>query len=164
MELFQSILAPGDDAEPTLVLTLDHHQRRRARLRVPLPSGEAVGIALPRGVALKEGDRLRSEPSGLVARVRAAAKHISIAKTPDPLLLSRAAYHLGNRHVALCIERGRLIYIKDHVLDGMCRELGLRVSEQVLPFEPEAGGYAGGHGHAHELRLSPLARGGAHGH
>jgi urease accessory protein len=163
MELFSSLLAAADDAEPTLILTLDHEQRRRARLRVPLPTG-AVGIALPRGVALKDGDRLRSEPSGLVARVRAAPEHVSVVETPNQHLLARAAYHLGNRHVALCIERGRLIYVKDHVLDGMCRELGLRVSEQILPFEPEAGGYAGGHGHSHELRLAPLGRGGVHGH
>lgn len=160
MEVFQSLLPAGDTAEPTLVLTLDHHQRRRARLRVPLPSGEVVGIALPRGLALKDGDRLRSEPSCVVARIRAAGEHVSVAETDDQHLLARAAYHLGNRHVALRIERGRLIYSKDHVLDGMCRELGLLVSEQILPFEPEAGGYAGGHGHAHEQRLSP---GGAHG-
>jgi urease accessory protein len=164
MEQFSKLLSTTDDGEPTLVLTLDHHQRRRAKLRVPLPTGVAVGIDLPRGVALKDGDRLRSEPSGLVARVRAAPEHVSVVETPDPHLLTRAAYHLGNRHVALCVERGRLIYVKDHVLDGMCRELGLHVSEQVLPFEPEAGGYAGGHGHAHELRLSPLGRNGAHGH
>lgn len=163
MELFSTLLDRADDAEPTVTLTLDHQQRRRARLRVPLPTG-AVGIALPRGVALKEGDRLRSEPSGLIARVRAAPEHVSVVETQDPHLLARAAYHLGNRHVALCVERGRLIYINDHVLDGMCRELGLHVSEQILPFEPEAGGYAGGHGHAHELRLSPPARRGAHEH
>lgn len=146
------------------MLTLDHHQRRRARLRVPLPNGEAVGISLPRGQALKDGDRVRSEPSGLVARVRAAPEHVSVAETSDQHLLTRAAYHLGNRHVGLRIEHGRLIYSKDHVLDGLCRELGLSVSEQILPFEPEAGGYAGGHGHAHEMRLAPPARGGVHGH
>jgi urease accessory protein len=164
MEQFSTLLSAADDAEPTVILTLDHNQRRRARLRVPLPNGTAVAIALPRGVALKEGDRLRSDPSGLVARVRAAPEHVSVVETEDQHLLARAAYHLGNRHVALRIERGRLIYVKDHVLDGMCRELGLRVSEQLLPFEPEAGGYAGGHGHAHELRLSPLKRGDAHEH
>jgi urease accessory protein len=164
MEQFTRLLPSSDSAEVTLTLTLDHHQRRLARLRVLLPSGEAVGISLPRGRALKEGDRLRSEPSGWVARVRAAPEPVSVAETQDAHLLTRAAYHLGNRHVALRVEPGRLIYGRDHVLDGLCRELGLAVSEQTLPFEPEAGGYAGGHGHSHELRLSPLGRGGAHGH
>ncbi|HWA77445.1 MAG TPA: urease accessory protein UreE [Polyangiaceae bacterium] len=164
MEQFTSRLEPSERAEVTLTLTLDHHQRRLARLRVTLPSGESVGLNLPRGQALKEGDRLRSEPSGWVARVRAAPEHVSVAETLDPHLLTRAAYHLGNRHVALRIEAGRLIYQRDHVLDGLCRELGLTVTEQILPFEPEAGGYAGGHGHSHELRLSPLGRSGGHGH
>jgi urease accessory protein len=97
----------------------------------------------------------------VVARIRAAGEHVSVVESDDPHLLARAAYHLGNRHVALRIERGRLIYSKDHVLDGLCRELGLAVSEQILPFEPEAGGYAGGHGHAHERRLAPPSPGGA---
>src|SRR5688500_6178747 len=105
MEVFQSVLSAADEAVPTLVLTLDHEQRRRARLRVPLPSGEAVGIALPRGLALKDGDRLRSEPGGVVARIRAAGEHVSVVESDDPHLLARAAYHLGNRHVALRIER-----------------------------------------------------------
>lgn len=159
MDTFQTLLAQGDTSEPTLVLSLDHQQRRRARLRVVLPSGQAVGISLPRGTALMDGDRLRAEPSGVVARVRAAPEHVSVVETRDPHLLTRAAYHLGNRHVALRIEAGRLIYPHDHVLDGMCRELGLQVAEQLLPFEPEKGGYAGEHGHGAREGIS-ASRGG----
>jgi urease accessory protein len=155
-ELFRVVLAPGDGAEPTLVLTLDHHQRRRARLKVSLPSGETVALALPRGRALKDGDRVLAESSSRVARVRAAPEHVSVVATSDSRLLLRAAYHLGNRHVALAVERDRLVYPHDHVLDGMCRELGLEVSVQLLPFEPEGGGYAGhGHAHGHSNPLAP---------
>jgi urease accessory protein len=157
MEIFQTLLARDDPSEATLILSLDHHQRRRSRLRVVLPSGDAVGLALPRGVALKDGDRLRAEPSRAVARVRAAPEHVSVVETPDPHLLARAAYHLGNRHVALRVEPGRLIYPHDHVLDGLCRELGLHVTAQLLPFEPEGGGYAGEHGHAAREGISTPA-------
>ncbi len=155
LELFRSVLGAEEPGEPELVLTLDHQQRRRARLRVTLPSGEAVGLALPRGLSLKDGDRLRAELSGRIARVRAAPEHVSVVSSADSHLLMRAAYHLGNRHVPLRVERERLIYPHDHVLDGLCRELGLDVSALLLPFEPEPGGYAGGHSHAR----SPLAPG-----
>jgi len=153
MRTFDELLPAGDPREPSLTLKLDHEQRRRARLRVVLPTGEAVGIALPRGGSLKDGAKLRSSADGAVACVRAAPEHVSIAETHDAHLLTRGAYHLGNRHVPLRIERVRLIYPHDHVLDGLCRELGLSVSVQILPFEPEPGGYAGEHAHAG--RLSP---------
>ena len=104
MEQFTSRLEPSERAEVTLTLTLDHHQRRLARLRVTLPSGESVGLNLPRGQALKEGDRLRSEPSGWVARVRAAPEHVSVAETLDPHLLTRAAYHLQREQIWLLRE------------------------------------------------------------
>ncbi len=160
MRTFTRVLEASDPRPHEVTLTLDHEQRRRARLRVALPSAEAVGISLPRGVCLKEGDRLCSESDGVVARVRAAPEHVSVAETHDSHLLTRGAYHLGNRHVPLRIERSRLIYPHDHVLDGMCRELGFSVSAQLLPFEPEAGGYAGEAAHGHG-RLRPAR--GAHG-
>jgi urease accessory protein len=158
VEVFTTLLESDSTLAPTLTLTLDHDQRRRTRLRVALPDGSAVGIALPRGRALRNGDRLRSEPSGVVAQVRAKPEHVSVVETSDAHLLTRAAYHLGNRHVVLRIEPGRLCYPRDHVLDAMCRELGLRVSEQILPFEPEAGGYSGEHAHGLSLAAAALTR------
>jgi len=142
MERFTTLLRPADPGEPSVVLSLSHEQRRRAKLRVELPDGVAVGLSLPRGLSLKDGDRLLAEETGKVARVKAQPEHLSVVETQDTLLLARAAYHLGNRHVPLRVEPGRLSYPHDHVLDGMCRELGLSVTQQLLPFEPEAGGYA----------------------
>ncbi|HRE55114.1 MAG TPA: urease accessory protein UreE, partial [Candidatus Competibacter sp.] len=46
---------------------------------------------------------------------------------------------------------GWLRYLHDHVLDRMIEELGLAVSAERAPFEPEAGAYGGDHhdhGHA----------------
>lgn len=145
MIVFDTVLDPDEVAEPTLELSLDHDHRRRARLRVQLPSGSTVGLALPRGVALRGGDRLRASVTGEVALVREAHESVSVAESSDVHLLARAAYHLGNRHVALRIEPGRLIYPHDHVLDRLCAELGLRVRDETRVFDPEPGGY---HHHA----------------
>ena len=79
--------------------------------------------------------------SGLVVEVRAAPEAVSTARADDALLLARAAYHLGNRHVALQLGPGWLRYPHDHVLDNMARELGLTVNREQAPFEPEAGAY-----------------------
>jgi urease accessory protein len=136
-----SLLARDEPAETTASVTLSYDQRRRARLRACLDDGTEVGLVLPRGLLLKDGDRLRSEDGAKVVLVRAAVEELSCASTRDPHLLLRAAYHLGNRHVALQVEPGRLLYQHDHVLDGMVRELGLEVTALKAPFEPEPGAY-----------------------
>lgn len=151
--VFTTVLPANTGEEPAFAIALDHDQRRRSRLRL-IAAGRDIGVLLPRGTRLSHGDRLRAE-DGTVARVQAAPEHVSVVETADPHLLARGAYHLGNRHVALQITAGRLVYPHDHVLDGLCRELGLAVSVQLLPFEPEAGGYAGEHGHGSAHALAP---------
>src|SRR5437868_7126909 len=110
------------DAIASDVLTLAYDQRKRSRLRARTDLGRDVGIALARGSMLRQGDLL-SAASGEVLRVRAADESVSEASTALPLLLMRAAYHLGNRHVPLEIAEGVLRYQHDHVLDDMLRVL-----------------------------------------
>ena len=71
------------------------------------------------------------------------------AASEDPLQLARAAYHLGNRHVAVQILPGKLRFARDHVLGEMLRGLGLPVAEIDAAFEPESGAYGAHGGHAH---------------
>jgi len=134
-------------------LTLPLESRTRSRLRVALDDGREAGLFLPRGTSLRHGDRLRSE-AGLVVEVHAAPETLSRVACDDPLRLARACYHLGNRHVALQIEPGRISYLHDHVLDELVAGLGLAVRVEEAPFEPEPGAY-GAQGHA---------QGGDHGH
>ncbi|MEZ5602419.1 MAG: urease accessory protein UreE [Candidatus Competibacteraceae bacterium] len=136
-----------EPADAQATLTLPFEQRQKSRLRIRLDNGQDAGLFLPRGTVLRHGDRLRAT-SGLVVEVRAAPEAVSTARADDALLLARAAYHLGNRHVALQLGPGWLRYPHDHVLDNMARELGLTVNREQAPFEPEAGAYGGGH-HRH---------------
>ena len=139
------ISAARIDVEAALTL----EQRLRSRLRIRLDDGREAGIMLARGETLKDGDLLASL-DGLVVRVRAAPEAVSTATSDDALLLARICYHLGNRHVPLQIERGRLRWRHDHVLDDLVRRLGLPVAVERAPFEPEPGAY-GGHAHGHAV-------------
>ena len=134
-------------------LVLPFQLRTKSRLRTALPSGEEVGLILERGTVLRDGDLLLAE-DGRVVRVVAASETVSTARADDPLTLTRASYHLGNRHVPLQISAGWLRYQHDHVLDEMVRGLGLSVIVENAPFEPEAGAYGGHtlltpHAHSH---------------
>jgi urease accessory protein len=142
---------PGATATRTLELPFE--ARQRSRLRVNLADGEEAGLHLERGTVLRGGDLLCTA-CGQVVQVVASTETVSVAETPDTRLLTRAAYHLGNRHIPVEVRDGALLYLHDHVLDDMLRGLGLRLRVDAQPFEPEAGAYGRGthdhaHGHAH---------------
>ncbi len=136
-------------------LTLPFEGRRKSRQRVRLDSGEEAALLLPPGTVLRQGDCLLTE-TGQVLQVRAAPESVSTARADDALLLARAAYHLGNRHIALQVGPGWVRYLHDHVLDDLARELGLSVAQEQAPFEPEVGAYGHGglqaHSHGEEHR------------
>ena len=130
-------------------LTLSFDDRVKSRQKVTLDKGEPAGLFLPRGTILNQGDRIKAS-SGEVVEIKAASEAVSTAYLSDPVLLARACYHLGNRHVALQITSKFIRYQHDHVLDDMLRGLHLTVAFEQAPFEPEAGAYHNpGHGHSH---------------
>jgi urease accessory protein len=140
----------ADSIDTTLSLPIE--QRIKSRIKVVLDNGDSAGLFLTRGQILRDGDLLKST-EGLIIQVRAAQETVSTAYADDALALARAAYHLGNRHVPLQIATGLVRYQHDHVLDDMIKGLGLQVTVEQAPFEPEAGAYqniGGGHSHSHE--------------
>jgi len=132
---------------PERVLRLPFGERSKSRLRAVLDNGEDAGIFLERGSILRGGDLLLTD-DGRIVEVKAAEESVSTVHTGDALLMARACYHLGNRHVALEIGAGWLRYQHDHVLDDMLRGFGLAVTVELAPFEPEGGAYVS-HAHAH---------------
>lgn len=141
------------DARASDRLLLPFEMRSRSRYRAVLASGAPVGVLLPRGTILRGGDKVRASDGRIV----------EIVAAPEPLLEARcrgslharAAYHLGNRHVAVEVGEGWLRLSQDHVLETMLRGLGADVVHVTAAFEPEAGAYAHGHQHgvASEARI-----------
>ena len=135
------------NAKASAHLVLSFEARCKSRLRTRLLTGEEVGLFMERGTVLRGGDKLAAN-DGTVIEVVAAPEMLMEATTSDPLLLAKAAYHLGNRHVAVHLLPGKLRFGADHVLGEMVRGLGLPVAEIEAPFEPESGAY-GAHPHGH---------------
>ncbi|MBE2261192.1 MAG: urease accessory protein UreE [Burkholderiaceae bacterium] len=135
---------------------LDWDVRQKSRFAATDSGGRELGIFLPRGTVVRGGDVLVAEDGSLV-RVVAAPQPVLVI-TPcsehgSPFDLTRAAYHLGNRHVPIELTPDHLKIEPDHVLADMLRSMHLTVQAVDAPFEPEAGAYAagghGGHGHSH---------------
>ena len=139
--------APAE-ASATERLALPFELRCKCRLRARLESGEEVGLFLERSAVLRAGDRLLGN-DGRVVEVVAVPEAVMEARAGDSILLAKAAYHLGNRHVPVQVGAGFLRFSRDHVLGEMVRGLGLAVTEIEAPFEPESGAYGSHGGHAH---------------
>ena len=150
LELTQKL--PELDKVPDGVLCLPFDVRQKSPFRAVLEDGREVGVFVERGGILRGGEVLTG-PDGTHVRIEAAAEAVSTVADVDPHRFARAAYHLGNRHVPLQIGDGWLRYLRDHVLDDMCRGLGLCVVHEQAAFEPEAGAYgqhSHSHGHSHD--------------
>ncbi len=136
------------DIDSQFTLTLPFESRQKARLHTQLDSGEEAGLFLARGIILRGGDKLQAE-TGEVIEIISANEEVSTITSSDPLLLMRASYHLGNRHVPLEVKPNLLRYHFDHVLNEMIEHLNLSVIKESAPFEPESGAYSQGHNHSH---------------
>lgn len=134
---------------------LDHQARHRRRIVMTGEGGTQFLLDLEKAAVLDHGDALRLEDDRLV-RVEAAPEKLIEVKTTSPLRLLKAAWHLGNRHVAAEITEEAIYFAEDHVLLEMVRGLGAIATPVVRPFRPEKGAYEaaeahghGGHGHSH---------------
>ena len=147
-------LAPGEqggerggEVEP-LRLLLTAAQRTSLRGHRVSACGRDLVLQLPRGAALQPGEWLSTASGDRQVRVEAAPEALLLVRGPDPLALLQAAYHLGNRHVAMELHPSELRILEDSVLADLLRQRGLAVEPLEAPFEPEAGAYAGGHSHS----------------
>ena len=153
-------LPAGHGLAPVLVkraatVELNWDVRQKSRFEATDSQGRRLGVFLPRGTVVRGGDVLVAEDGSLLRVVAAAQPVLKIMHCSDhgtPFDLLRAAYHLGNRHVALELRPDHLKIEPDHVLADMLRGMHLIVQAVQEPFEPEGGAYAQGHaahGHAH---------------
>jgi len=157
------LVAQGQGLAPVLLqragtVELDWDVRQKSRFAATDSQGRALGVFLPRGTLVRGGDVLVAEDGSLIHVLAAHQPVLVITHCPQhgtPFDLTRAAYHLGNRHVPIELQPGHLKIEPDHVLADMLRSMHLIVTAQDLPFEPEGGAYAaGGHhhtqGHGHD--------------
>ena len=161
MLTINKLLPQGEGLSPVLLkraatVVLDWGTRQKSRFDTDDSQGRHLGVFLPRGTVLRGGDVLVTEDGSLVKVIATPQPVLVVRACPEhgsPFDLLRAAYHLGNRHVQLELQTDRLLMEPDHVLADMLRQMHLLVTEELSPFEPEAGAYAAaGHeqGHAHD--------------
>ena len=165
---FSKLIRHGQGLAPVLLkratsITLDWDVRQKSRFESTDSAGRQVGVFLQRGQVVRGGDVLVGEDGSLLkvlAAPQAVLRITHCSQHGTPFDLTRAAYHLGNRHVPIELQTDHLKIEPDHVLADMLRAMHLIVHEVQDRFEPENGAYGehgGGHhhqgddhGHAHD--------------
>ena len=166
MLTLNKLMPQGAGLAPVLLkraatVELDWDVRQKSRFDATDSQGRSLGIFLPRGTVVRGGDVLVAEDGSLVLVVAAPQPVLVITPCPthgSAFDLTRAAYHLGNRHVPIELKPDHLKIEPDHVLADLLRAMHLTVVEATLAFEPEGGAYsAGGHGHSHAPAAQKLS-------
>lgn len=157
------VIPQGAGLAPVLVkraatVELDWDVRQKSRFDATDSLGRQLGVFLPRGTLVRGGDVLVAEDGSMVkviAAPQAVLRITACTSHGSPFDLTRAAYHLGNRHVPIELKPDHLKIEPDHVLADMLRAMHLIVNAVDEAFEPEngayaTGGHAGGHRHGHD--------------
>ena len=137
-------------------VSLDWDVRQKSRFQVTDSTDRVLSVFLQRGHVVRGGDVLVAE-DGTLVRVEAAPQALlRITTCPQhgtPFDLTRAAYHLGNRHVPIELKPDHLKIEPDSVLADLMQSMHLIVNTVNEAFEPEGGAYGahhGGSGHSHD--------------
>ena len=165
MLTLNKLMPQGAGLAPVLVkraatVELDWDVRQKSRFDATDSQGRSLGIFLPRGTVVRGGDVLVAEDGSLVQVIAAPQPVLVITPCPthgSAFDLTRAAYHLGNRHVPIELKPDHLKIEPDHVLADLLRAMHLTVVAATVAFEPEGGAYAAG-GHAHDPAPAPAAQ------
>ena len=150
-------------------IELDWDIRQKSRFDATDSQGRQIGVLLPRGTAVRGGDVLVAEDGSLVRVIAAPQPVLRITHCTahgTPFDLTRAAYHLGNRHVPIELKPDHLKIEPDHVLADMLRSMHLIVVAVDEAFEPEGGAYGShehSHGHGHDHHGHDHHHGHSHG-
>jgi urease accessory protein len=134
---------------------LDSAQRSAQKVTISGVKGTAIEIMLYMPVRLRTDDLLLLD-DGTLVEVVAAPEPLIEARAADLPGLSRLAWHLGDRHIAVQVLPNRIRALRDAATETLLTSLGAKITMIDAPFEPEGGAYAlsqahdhGHHGHSH---------------
>tara|TARA_B100000029_G_scaffold41040_1_gene38203 strand:- start:579 stop:1034 length:456 start_codon:yes stop_codon:yes gene_type:complete len=134
-------------ANQSLVLLLTAAERTRLRGQRQTTCGRNVLLQLPRQGVLMDGDLLAGKNPTIQVLVKAALEDLLVVSASSTLELTKAAYHLGNRHVDIELTPKELFLLDDPVLADLLTRRRLTVNKIKRTFSPEQGAYSINHHH-----------------
>ena len=125
-----------------LKLTLSSDERRILRGKRLTYCDQEIILQLPRKGKLNDGDILSTNESNLYLEIIAKKENLIEISSNSKIELIKTAYHLGNRHVEVEIEKDSLLTKSDYVIKNMLNNFNVDVLNTQRKFSPETGAHS----------------------
>src|SRR5262245_32197655 len=131
----------GDRRLERVVLTSGDLAKHRQRVKTD--AGREVGISLPHGVALKDGDVLHLDPEVAIV-VEQADEDLLWLQPQTPEQFGLMGYQVGNLHRAAMINHHGIAVLYDKAIEALARRFHVSTLRAPGKFLP-----ANNQGHSH---------------
>ena len=125
-----------------LKLTLSSDERRILRGKRLTDCDQEIILQLPREGKLNDGDILSTNESNFYVEIIAKKENLIEITSNSKIELIKTAYHLGNRHVEVEIEKDLLITKSDYVIENMLKNFDVDIVKTQKKFFPEKGAHS----------------------
>ena len=125
-----------------LKLTLSSDERRILRGKRFTDCDQEIILQLPRKGKLNDGDILSTNESNLYLEIIAKKENLIEISSNSKIELIKTAYHLGNRHVEVEIEKDSLLTKSDYVIKNMLNNFNVDILNTQRKFSPETGAHS----------------------
>ena len=124
-----------------LKLTLSSDERRILRGKRLTDCNQEIILQLPRKGKLNDGDILLTNESKFYVEIIAKTENLIEISSNSKIELIKTAYHLGNRHVEVEIEKDNLLTKSDYVIENMLNNFSVNLKNVKKKFSPETGAH-----------------------
>ncbi len=124
-----------------LKLTLNSDERRILRAKRITDCNQEVILQLPREGRLNDGDILITNQSDFFVEIIAKKENLLEIRSDSIFEVIKVAYHLGNRHVEVEIDKDLLLTKSDHIIKNMLENFNVNVIKTNKKFFPETGAH-----------------------
>ena len=125
-----------------LKLTLSSNERRILRGKRLTDCDQEIILQLPRDGKLNDGDILSTNESNFYVKIIAKTENLLEISSNSKTELIKTAYHLGNRHVEVEIEKDILLTKVDYVIENMLKNFNVDIVNTQKKFFPERGAHS----------------------
>ena len=124
-----------------LKLTLSSDERRILRGKRLTDCDQEIILQLPRDGKLNDGDILSTNQSNFYVEIIAKTENLIEISSSSEIEIIKAAYHLGNRHVEVEIEKEILLTKSDYIIENMLKNFNVDIVNTKKKFFPETGAH-----------------------
>ena len=125
-----------------LKLTLSSDERRILRGKRLTDCDQEIILQLPREGKLNDGDILSTNDSNFYVEIIAKIENLIEISSNSKIELIKTAYHLGNRHVEVEIEKDILLTKSNYIIENMLKNFNVDIVNTQKKFFPERGAHS----------------------